>query len=77
MVTHVRDVHDEADVGLVRLRRGIADDHLELDEPCELAANEFASGVPTVSTPELRTGGLHDGKASAGPWVLLEAVHCV
>ena len=40
-----------------------------------LDATPFASTVPVVSTLELRTGGLHDGKLSAGPCVRLEAVH--
>ncbi len=41
----------------------------------ELAANPFASGVPTVSGPELRTGGLQEGKASPGPCVRFADVH--
>ena len=45
-------------------------------KPEEFAVNPFASGVPTVRTAELRTGGLQEGNVNAGPWVLLDAVHC-
>ena len=46
-----------------------------LTEASHVGRTPFASTVPTVSTLELRTGGLHDGKASDGPCVRLEDVH--
>jgi hypothetical protein len=39
------------------------------------AAAPLASGVPTVTEPDVETGGLHDGNASGGPWVRFGAVH--
>ena len=49
------------DVGLVRRSRGIAAQHRMRTKATEFAANPFASGDPTVSGPELRTGGLQEG----------------
>ena len=42
-----------------------------------LAGWPFASGVPSVSRPELCVGGLHDGKASGEPCVLFGAAQGV
>ena len=44
-------------------------------EPTEFAAAALASGVPTVTEPELGTAGLQDGNASGGPCVRFGAVH--
>ena len=61
VVAHVVDLDDRIDVGLVGLRCRVPRGHLELIDEREFAAKPLASGVPTVNTPEDRTGGLQDG----------------
>jgi hypothetical protein len=47
-----------------------------LTDPEKLAPKLFASGVPTVRTLELRSGGAQEANASDGPCVRLDEVHC-
>ena len=49
---------------------------MNLTEPTELATPPPASGVPTVTSLDVCTGGLHEGNASGGPCVRFELVHC-
>jgi hypothetical protein len=49
----------------------------KVKNPMEFAAAPFASGVPTVRNPDDCAGGLHDGKASGGPWVRFAAAQAL
>jgi hypothetical protein len=43
--------------------------------PIDCADCPFASGVPTVSVPELCSGGEHEPNESGAPWDRLGALH--